>query len=102
MRVYVSWPSWSRRWDARGKPAHDKRDSGCATQTENALGRFRAARRKQIAGAAHRANDRRMRRIRLDLATQARDPYIDRAVEGLAVARIGEVEQLLAATGPVS
>src|SRR3981081_1794560 len=61
-----------------------------------ASGRFGAARRKQIAGAAHRANDRRMGRIRLDLAAQARDPHIDRAVEGLAVARVGEVEQLLA------
>ena len=65
-----------------------------------ALSRFRAARRKQIAGAAHRANDRRMGRIRLDLAAKARDPNIDRAVEGFAVARIGEIEQLLARQHP--
>ena len=43
-------------------------------------GRFRAARGKQIAGPAHGANDRRMGRIRLDLAAQTRDPNIDRAV----------------------
>ena len=60
------------------------------------LGGFRAARREQIAGATHGANDRRMGRIRLDLAAQARDPHIDRAVEGFAVARIGQIEQLLA------
>src|SRR5882757_3417963 len=59
------------------------------------LARFAAVRREQIAGAAHGPDYRRVRRVGLDLTPDPRDPHVDGAVEGLALARLGEVEQTL-------
>src|SRR5262249_43307284 len=58
--------------------------------------RFRAIRREQVAGPAHRADDRGPGRIGLDLLADAGDAHVDGAIEGFAVARLGEVEEPLA------
>ncbi len=52
--------------------------------------------RKQVAGAADRADHGRVRRIGLDLAADAGDAHVDGAVEGFAVARLRKVEQSFA------
>jgi hypothetical protein len=52
--------------------------------------------RKQISAAADGADHRWPRRIRLDLPADAHDPQIDGAIERLAVARIGKLQQTLA------
>src|SRR3954452_5995008 len=61
-----------------------------------ALARLRAIGGEQVAGAANRTNHRRPGRVRLDLLADAGDAHIDGAVEGLAVACLGEVEEPLA------
>src|SRR5262245_34539374 len=58
--------------------------------------RLRAIGREQVAGPAHRADDGRPRRIRLDLLADAGDTHVDGAVEGFAVACFGEVKEALA------
>src|SRR4051794_16950123 len=53
-------------------------------------------RREHIAGAAHCLDHLRVRRVRLDLAADAGDADVDRAVESLRVARLRQIEQPLA------
>ena len=57
-------------------------------------------RREQVAAAANGADDRGVGWVRLDLAADAHDPQVDRAVEGLRVAGIGELEQPFAREHP--
>jgi hypothetical protein len=63
---------------------------------ETNLRRVAAVGREQVAGTADSADDGRVRGIGLDLAPDAGDAHVDGAVERLAVARLGEVEQALA------
>src|SRR5262245_64138852 len=65
-----------------------------------ASARLAAVGGEQVAGAADGADDRGARRVWLDLLADARDPHVDGAVEGLTVARLGEVEQPLAREHP--
>src|SRR5262249_56217715 len=58
--------------------------------------RFGAVWGEQVAGAADRADHRGARRVGLDLLADARDPHVDRAIEGFAVARLSEIEEPLA------
>src|SRR5262245_26992664 len=57
--------------------------------------------REQVSGSAHRADDRRMRGVRLDLPADPGNAHIDRTVERLGIARIGEIEQPLARENPL-
>src|SRR5215831_15859016 len=58
--------------------------------------RFRAVGGEQVAGPPDRPDHGWPRRIGLDLLADASDAYIDGAVEGLTVARLGEVKEPLA------
>src|SRR6476646_3029334 len=55
-----------------------------------------ADRREQVAAAADGADHRGLGRIGFDLAPDSHDPQIDGAVEGFAVARVGQLQQALA------
>src|SRR5579883_2144875 len=63
--------------------------------------RLLAGRREQIAAAADGADHGGLGRVGLDLAADAHDAQVDGAVEGFAVARIGELEQPLARQHPL-
>src|SRR3546814_19696590 len=52
--------------------------------------------RVDVAGAAHGLDDLRLGRIALDLAADAGDADVDAAVEGLPVAIVREVQELVA------
>src|SRR5260221_3071878 len=52
--------------------------------------------REQVSAAPDGADHRGLARVRFDLAPDSHDPQIDRAIEGLAVARIGQFQQALA------
>src|SRR6266436_8324326 len=55
---------------------------------------------EQIAAPSHGADDAGVGRVRLDLAPDAHDPDVDRPIEGLGVAGIGEFEQAFAGEHP--
>src|SRR5258708_7192726 len=55
---------------------------------------------EQIAAAPHGADDAGVGRVGLDLAPDTHDPDVDRPIEGLGVAGIGEFEQAFAGEDP--
>src|SRR5258706_1388016 len=57
--------------------------------------------REQISAAPDGADHRGLARVRFNLAPDSHDPQIDRAIEGLAVARIGQLQQALAREHPL-
>src|SRR6266849_32702 len=69
-----------------------------ARSTESALV---AGGREQISAASDGADHRGLGRVRFDLAADSHDPQIDGAVEGLAVARVGQFQQALAREHPL-
>ncbi len=58
--------------------------------------RLVAGRREQISAASDGTDDRGLGRVRFDLAPDSHDAQIDGAIEGFAVARIGQFQQALA------
>src|SRR3954465_8550616 len=54
-----------------------------------------AGRREQVSAAPYGADHRRSGRIRLDFTPDSHDPQVDGAIEGFAVACIGQFQQPL-------
>src|SRR5712692_2781072 len=69
-----------------------------ARSTESALV---AGGREQISAASDGADHRGLGRVRFDLAADSHDSQIDGAIEGLAVARVGQFQQALAREHPL-
>src|SRR5690606_18316318 len=58
--------------------------------------RLLAVRLEGVAEPAHCADEAWVGRVGLDLAPDSRDAHVDGAVEGLGVARVGDIEQIFA------
>src|SRR3954447_1566186 len=69
---------------------------GAGSAARAVLAPARHFRREHVAAAAHRGDDARLRRIRLDLAPETPDLDVDAAIEGLRRAPLAEIEQLIA------
>src|SRR6185295_6820583 len=90
--------SWSGSWVPMGAQCNSSRAAGgrCYTTETIETPELLLGRDVHVAGAAHGADRPGMRRVFLQLAPQARDADVDRAVERLPLAVARHAEQLVA------